>query len=136
MLKILSLLALLSLGLNAQAETIQVASGANFSDPIKLIVAEFEKETGHKVNLVFGTVTKIHAQIHNGATHDVMVASDDAVPTKLVQEGYAIAESQKPYAIGKLVLCSKEPGLVKDGESLKSSALRCQSACKNDQFIV
>lgn len=122
--KKIMLLSLLGLSMFAQAETIQVATGANFSDAVKLIASEFEKESGHKVNLVFGTVTKIHAQIHNGATHDVLVSSDDAVPTKLVQEGYAIAESQKPYAIGKLVLWSKDAGLVKDAESLKNPALR------------
>lgn len=122
--KKVALWALLCLSLSAQAETIQVATGANFSDAAKLIAAEFEKETGNKVNLVFGTVTKIHAQIHNGATHDVLISSDDAVPTKLVQEGYAIAESQHPYAMGKLVLWSKDATLVKDSESLKSPALR------------
>lgn len=115
---------LLGLSLSASAETIQVATGANFSEAMKQIASEFEKTTGHKVNLVFGTVTKIHAQIQNGATHDVLVSSDDTVPTKLVTEGYGIAESQKPYAIGKLVLWSKDATLVKDAESLKSPVIR------------
>jgi molybdate transport system substrate-binding protein len=98
----------------ALADEVQVAVAANFTAPMQQIAAEFEKDTGHKAQLVFGATGKFYAQITNGAPFDILLAADAATPTKLVNEGYAVAASQMTYAIGKLVLWSAKPGLVDD----------------------
>jgi molybdate transport system substrate-binding protein len=98
----------------ALADEVQVAVAANFTAPMQRIAADFEKETGHKAQLVFGATGKFYAQIRNGAPFEVLLAADDETPAKLVKEGGAVAGSQFTYAIGKLVLWSAKPGLVDD----------------------
>ncbi|SDM56164.1 molybdate ABC transporter substrate-binding protein [Polaromonas sp. JS666] len=104
----------------ALAEEIQVAVAANFTAPMKLIAADFEKDTGHKAVLTFGATGKFYAQISNGAPFEVFLAADDETPARLEKEGAAVNGSRFTYATGKLVLWSAQPGLVDaQGEVLK-----------------
>jgi molybdate transport system substrate-binding protein len=108
---------LVMLGLAARAahgDQVQVAVAANFTAPMQQIAADFEKETGHKAQLIFGATGKFYAQISNGAPFEVLLAADAATPVKLVDEGNAVAASQITYAIGRLVLWSSKPGVVDD----------------------
>ena len=105
----------------AQADEVSVAVAANFTAPMQKIAADFEKATGHKAQLVFGSTGKFYAQIKSGAPFQVLLAADDETPARLVKEGDGVAGSQFTYAIGKLVLWSPKPGFVDDkGEVLKS----------------
>ena len=107
--------------LAARAEEISVAVAANFTAPMQKIAAEFEKSTGHKAQLVFGSTGKFYAQIKSGAPFQLLLAADDETPTRLVKEGDGVAGTQFTYAIGKLVLWSPKPGVVDDkGEVLKA----------------
>lgn len=107
--------------LATRAEEVSVAVAANFTAPMQKIAAEFEKATGHKAQLIFGSTGKFYAQIKSGAPFQVLLAADDETPTRLVKEGDGVAGSQFTYAIGKLVLWSPKPGLVDDkGEVLKT----------------
>jgi molybdate transport system substrate-binding protein len=90
----------------------QVAVAANFSAPIKLIAAEFERDTGHQLALSFAATGQFYAQIRNGAPFDVLLAADDETPQRLEKEGWAIAGTRYTYATGQLVLWSKKPGYV------------------------
>lgn len=102
------------------AGDVQVAVAANFTAPMKIIAADFEKDTGHKAVLSFGATGKFYAQITNGAPFEVFLAADDETPKKLEQEGAAVRGSRFTYATGKLVLWSAQPGLVDaQGEVLK-----------------
>lgn len=102
------------------AEEVQVAVAANFTAPMKLIAADFEKDTGHKAVLTFGATGKFYAQISNGAPFEVFLAADDETPAKLEKEGVAVNGSRFTYATGKLALWSAQPGLVDaQGEVLK-----------------
>jgi molybdate transport system substrate-binding protein len=104
----------------ASAAEVLVAVAANFAAPMHAIAASFEKDTGHKARLAFGSTGKFYAQIQNGAPFDVMLAADDATPAKLIQEGAADAASRITYAIGSLVLWSAKPGFVDgNGEVLR-----------------
>jgi molybdate transport system substrate-binding protein len=81
----------------------------------------FEQETGHKALLSFGSTGNFYAQIRNGAPFHVLLAADDDTPLKIEQEGLGVPGSRFTYAIGKLVLWSKQPGLVDDkGDILRS----------------
>jgi molybdate transport system substrate-binding protein len=119
----LSLLVVLSFAAStALGEEIQVAVAANFTAPMQQIAADFEKDTGHKAQLIFGSTGKFYAQIKNGAPFAVLLAADDETPAKLIKEGGALAGSQTTYAIGKLMLWSARPGLVDDkGAVLKKA---------------
>ncbi len=98
----------------ALADDVQVAVAANFTTPMQKIAADFEKDSGHKVQLIFGATGKFYAQIRNGAPFDVLLAADDETPARLVRENAAVAGSQFTYAIGRLALWSAKPGVVDD----------------------
>ncbi|WP_374245978.1 molybdate ABC transporter substrate-binding protein [Zoogloea sp.] len=105
----------------ARADEVSVAVAANFTAPMQRIAADFEKATGHKARLVFGSTGKFYAQIKSGAPFQVLLAADDETPARLAREGDGVAGSQFTYAIGRLVLWSPRPGLVDDkGEVLRA----------------
>lgn len=104
----------------AHADEVQIAVAANFSAPIKLIAADFEKDTGHKAVIATGATGAFYAQIRNGAPFEVFLSADDETPAKLEAEGKAVAGSRFTYAVGKLILWSAKPGFVDaKGEVLK-----------------
>ena len=107
--------------MSSQAANVSVAVAANFTAPMQKIAQAFEQETGHKALLSFGSTGNFYAQIRNGAPFHVLLAADDDTPLKIEQEGLGVPGSRFTYAIGKLVLWSKQPGLVDDkGDILRS----------------
>jgi molybdate transport system substrate-binding protein len=106
------LASLLLATLPAQADDVSVAVAANFTAPMKLIAAAFEKDSGHKVVASYGSTGKFYAQIKNGAPFEILLAADDETPAKLVKENVGQSGSQFTYAVGRLVLWSAKPGLV------------------------
>jgi molybdate transport system substrate-binding protein len=105
------------------AAEVQVAVAANFTAPMQVIAADFEKATGHKAQLAFGATGKFYAQIRNGAPFEVLLAADDETPARLEKEGAAVAGSRFTYAIGQLALWSAKPGYVDaKGAVLKQGA--------------
>lgn len=111
----------LFLSSSVQAAELSVAVAANFTAPMQKIAAAFEQETGHKLALSFGSTGKFYAQIKNGAPFEVLFAADDETPLRLEREGQGVEGTRFTYAIGKLVLWSKQPDLVDDkGEVLRT----------------
>lgn len=102
---------LVSAGLSHAAE-VSVAVAANFTAPMQKIAAAFEQKTGHKAVLSFGSTGKFYAQIKNGAPFQVLLAADAEIPAQLDKEGLTVSGSRFTYAIGRLVLWSKQAGLV------------------------
>lgn len=88
----------------AYAEKTTIAVASNFAQPLKKLVAIFEQETGHEVNLSIGSTGKIYAQIINGAPFDVFFAADQERPRRLIQASIAVENSRYTYATGILVL--------------------------------
>ena len=107
-------------GIAAAGET-QVAVAANFSEPAKEIAAAFTKATGHEARLSFGPSGQFYTQIANGAPFQVFLSADGERPAKAEAEGLAVKGTRFTYAVGRLALYSKTPGLVdKGGAILKS----------------
>lgn len=94
------------------AETVSVAVAANFTAPMNAIAAEFEKDTGHKALLAFGSSGKFFAQIQNGAPFQVFLSADTSKPEKLEQMGLVVPGTRFTYALGSLVLWSAKAGFV------------------------
>lgn len=114
---------------SAQAAQTNVAVAANFTDAAKEIAALFKQKTGHEAVLSFGASGQFYTQITQGAPFQVFLSADDSRPRKLVEDGLAVADSRFTYAIGKLVLWSKSPGIVKDEETLKAASFAKLSIC-------
>jgi molybdate transport system substrate-binding protein len=122
---LISALAALVLGAAAAgpapaAET-QVAVAANFTEPAKEIAAAFKAATGHTAVLSFGSSGQFYAQMARGAPFEVFLSADAERPKKAEQEGLGVPGTRFTYALGRLVLYSKTPGLVDDqGAVLRS----------------
>ena len=96
----------------ARAEEVSVAVAANFTAPMQALAPLFEKESGHKLVLSFGSTGSFYAQIRNGAPFEVLLSADDETPARLVQDKAAVPGSAFAYAFGTLVLWSPRAGLV------------------------
>jgi molybdate transport system substrate-binding protein len=109
-----AVLALVAIGWTslAQAGETQIAVAANFSEPAKEIAAGFQKATGHTARLSFGPSGQFYSQISHGAPFQVFLSADEERPAKAEAEGLAVKGTRFTYAVGRLVLYSKTPGLV------------------------
>jgi molybdate transport system substrate-binding protein len=116
--------ACLAAAANALAGSTNVAIAANFTDAAKEIAAQFKAKTGHEAVLSFGASGQFYTQIKEDAPFQVFLSADDERPKKLVNEGFAVSESRFTYAIGKLVLWSKDPNAVKGEETLKANTFK------------
>ena len=114
---------------NVPAAQTNVAVAANFTEAAKEIAAVFKAKTGHEAVLSFGASGQFYTQITQGAPFQILLSADDARPKKLVDDGLAVPGSNFTYAIGKLVLWSKTPGLVKGEDTLKAASFAKLSIC-------
>jgi molybdate transport system substrate-binding protein len=85
---------------------------ANFTEPAKAIAAAFKARTGHTATLSFGASGQFYTQIAHGAPYEVFLSADAERPLKAEQEGLSVPGARFTYAVGRLVLYSKTPGLV------------------------
>jgi molybdate transport system substrate-binding protein len=98
-------LVLISRGESAE---VQVAVASNFAAPAKSLARAFHRTTGHRAVISLGATGKLYAQIRQGAPYEVLLAADAATPAKLIDEGLALADTRMTYAIGRLVLWSRD----------------------------
>ena len=96
----------------ALAAEVKVAVAANFAEPAKQIAQRFKVRTGHDATLSVGASGQVYAQIANGAPFGVFLSADRERPEKAEAEGLGVVGSRFTYAVGRLVLYSKTPGLV------------------------
>jgi molybdate transport system substrate-binding protein len=109
-----------SLAAGAHAATVTVAVAANFIAPMQQIAAAFERDTSNHVELISGSTGSFYHQISAGAPFDLLLAADDTTPLKLEREGATVPGARFTYAVGRLVLWSREPGFVDErGEVLR-----------------
>ena len=114
----------------SHAETLSIASASNFQKALKVLAADFEKQTKITVRISSGSSGKLAAQISQGAPFDIFLSADQSKPDFLVENGHAIAESQFTYAIGQLVLW-KPSATDTVNESLLSDNLKGSIAIAN-----
>jgi molybdate transport system substrate-binding protein len=96
----------------------RVAVASNFADAARQLAAAYGKQSGHKIEISSASTGKLYAQIRSGAPFDVLLSADAETPRMLVEEGLADGDTLQDYAIGRLVLWSRDPSRVKDGEAL------------------
>ena len=103
----------------AFAQQVLVAVAANFVPPFREIAIEFERTTGHNVQVAAGSSGNFYSQIKNGAPFDVFFSADNERPKLLGEEGFGVKDSRFTYAIGRLVLWSPNADLIKGEETLR-----------------
>jgi molybdate transport system substrate-binding protein len=88
----------------AGAAEVRVAVAANFAPALRVLAAEFERQTGHLVVASSASTGKHYAQIVNGAPFDVFLSADVERVERLEAAGLGVAGSRFVYAEGRLAL--------------------------------
>lgn len=101
-------------GSGARAGQVPVAVAANFTEPAKAIAAAFKRATGDEAVLSFGSSGQFYVQITHGAPYQVFLSADVERPRRAEQDGVGVRGSTFVYAVGRLALYSRTPGLVDD----------------------
>ncbi len=113
----------------ASAAETNVAVAANFTDAAKEIAAAFKAKTGDEAVLSFGATGQLYTQITQDAPFQILLSADQERPKKAVADGLGVPGSVFTYAVGKLVLWSKDPATVKGEETLKANTFTKLSIC-------
>src|SRR6266850_534284 len=91
----------------AAAQNLTVAAASDLQSALPAIAVQFEKGSGHKVTLTFGSSGNFYTQIQNGAPFDVFMSADIEYPRRLEQSGLAERGSLVEYATGRIVLWTR-----------------------------
>jgi molybdate transport system substrate-binding protein len=92
-------------GLHAQQQApLRVAAAADLQFALKDIAIQFEHETGHKVEITFGSSGNFFSQLQNGAPFDVFFSADIEYPKRLQQNNLTEPNSLREYAVGRIVI--------------------------------
>src|SRR5271154_5009661 len=101
---LLIVLMALSLASVARAQEIRVAAAADLKFAMQDVASQFEKQSGTKVDVTYGSSGNFFSQIQNGAPFDVFFSADIDYARKLETAGLAEPGSLYEYAIGRIVI--------------------------------
>jgi molybdate transport system substrate-binding protein len=88
----------------AGADTLTVAAASSLSFPLKEAAADFEKRSGARLRVSFGSTGTLTSQIRNGAPFDLFLSADTSRVEELEKAGHVVPGSVRVYALGRLVL--------------------------------
>jgi len=90
--------------LPAFAGEIRLAAASDLNFAIKEVVAQYEKDTGNRVQLTLGSSGTFFAQISEGAPFDVYLSADRSYSQQLLDKNLAEPGSLFVYGIGRIVV--------------------------------
>jgi molybdate transport system substrate-binding protein len=105
---VVPLAALPARGATPAAQAVTVAAAADLQSVLPDVVERFERETGRKVALTFGSSGNFFSQIQNGAPFDLFFSADIDYPRRLEAAGLAESGSLYEYAAGRIVVWSRK----------------------------
>src|SRR6267142_1581522 len=88
----------------ARGQEIAVAAAADLKFAMGELAANFEKQTGTKVNVTYGSSGNFFSQIQNGAPFDLFFSADVEYAKKLEAGGLAEPGTLYNYAVGRIVI--------------------------------
>jgi len=91
---------------NISSKPLRIAVAANFTPVLKILLKDYQKQTGIKSQIISGASGAIFLQIKHGAPFDLFLSADSLRPAQLEQAGYAFKNSRQTYAIGQLAFYS------------------------------
>jgi molybdate transport system substrate-binding protein len=89
---------------STHAQTLRIAAAADLQYALTDLAAHYEKQTGAKLSISYGSSGNFFAQIQNGAPFDLFLSADINYPKKLIAAGLAVSDSLQIYAAGRLAL--------------------------------
>ncbi len=96
----------------AAEQQLQIAAAADLQFVFLDLSARFQKETGHAIELTFGSSGNFFSQIQNGAPFDMFFSADVDYPGKLEAAGLVEPGTLSRYATGTVVLWSRKDSLI------------------------
>jgi molybdate transport system substrate-binding protein len=91
-----------------QAKEIRVAAASDLQPVLPVLAADYERATGIKLVVSFGSSGNLATQILNGAPVDLFLGADFVFPEKVVAAGLADGKAPTQYARGTLVLWARK----------------------------
>jgi molybdate transport system substrate-binding protein len=91
-------------GARAANQEIRIATAADLQFAMQDLAAQFEKNTGMKVDVSYGSSGNFFAQVQNGAPFDLFFSADIAYPKRLIAAGFADPETLYVYASGRIAI--------------------------------
>ena len=88
----------------AWGQEIRVAAAADLKFAMAKLAEQFEKDTGTKVNVTYGSSGNFFSQIQNGAPFDLFFSADVAYAKNLEAAGFAEPGTLYDYAVGRIVI--------------------------------
>src|SRR6266850_1973282 len=88
----------------AQGKEIRIAAAADLKFAIGELTETFEKQSGTKVNVTYGSSGNFFSQMQNGAPFDLFFSADIEYPKKLEAAGQAKPGTLYNYAVGRIVI--------------------------------
>jgi molybdate transport system substrate-binding protein len=95
-----------------------VAAASDLQGVLPALAARFERETGERVALTFGSSGNFYSQIQNGAPFDLFLSADIDYPRRLDAAGLTEPGTLRRYSIGTLVLYAGTDAGVDLGKGL------------------
>lgn len=89
---------------SARAQSLRIAAASDLQFALGDLATQYEKQSGAKLAITYGSSGNFFAQIQNGAPFDLFFSADIAYPRKLVEAGYADGNSLVIYARGHIVI--------------------------------
>lgn len=104
---ILAFASLLFAAASAQAQEIHIAAAADLKFALNELAGQYEKQTGTRVGVTYGSSGIFLAQIQNGAPFDLFFSADIEYPKKLEAAGLAETGTLYEYAVGRIVIWTR-----------------------------
>ena len=127
-------LALLAMGVTAVAAEIKVMSAGAVRTMVVALGAEFERESGHKLDLNFGTAGSLRERIKNGETADLIILSESAIAA-LDKPGMFVPGSRTDLGRTVTGVVVRDGAAVPDistPEAFKQTLLKARSVAYTD----
>lgn len=83
---------------------IRIAAAADLQFAMPDLAAKFERNTGTKVDVSYGSSGSFFAQLQNGAPFALFFSADISYPRKLEASGFAEPGTLYEYAIGRIAI--------------------------------
>jgi molybdate transport system substrate-binding protein len=94
----------LSLASGIRAQQVRVAAAADLRFAMGELTERFEKQTGNKVDVTYGSSGNFFSQIQTGAPFALFFSADIEYPRKLEMAGLAVSGTLYKYALGRILI--------------------------------
>jgi molybdate transport system substrate-binding protein len=119
-LSLIALPALICIAQLCPAEDIRVAAAADLQFAMQDIAAQFQKQTGKSVEVIYGSSGNFFQQLQNGAPFDIFFSANLDYAKKLEAAGLTEPGSYYQYAKGKIVIWVPKESKLKLSSGLEA----------------